>query len=139
MPIVQVKGTDQQIQFPDDMSREQILQVMRNNYSKPSPDKNYEHFDFVQRYLSPSKYPVVKNEDGSVSTHRMASAEVDGVYMVYPTIVNFNGRLIELDDDKALNYAIGTGQFIPFDNRGDAEMFASGGYKNRWAEMDNIK
>ena len=32
MPIVQVKGTDQQIRFPDDMSREQILQVMRQQW-----------------------------------------------------------------------------------------------------------
>lgn len=35
MPVVKVKGTDQQIQFPDDMSPEQILDVMRNQYRPP--------------------------------------------------------------------------------------------------------
>ena len=35
MPVVKVKGSDQQIQFPDDMSPEQILDVMRNQYRPP--------------------------------------------------------------------------------------------------------
>lgn len=35
MPIVNVKGTDQQIKFPDDMTPEQILDVMRNQYRPP--------------------------------------------------------------------------------------------------------
>lgn len=35
MPVVNVKGTDEQINFPDDMSPEQILDVMRNQYRPP--------------------------------------------------------------------------------------------------------
>lgn len=35
MPVVNIKGTDQQINFPDSMSPDEILEVMRNQYRQP--------------------------------------------------------------------------------------------------------
>mgnify|MGYP003630556007 CR=1 FL=1 len=37
MRRVQIKGTDQTIGFPDDMDEEQMLQVMRSQFSQPAP------------------------------------------------------------------------------------------------------
>ncbi len=91
----------------------------------PSPVKN-----FVQRYLTPSRFPSIQNTDGSYSTHRMASAETDGKFIVYPTIVQLpDGNLRELGDDEAYYYALKTGEFMEFPSDKEARAFAEGGYK----------
>jgi len=92
-------------------------------------DKN-----FVQRILNSSIFPVISNEDGSVSTHKMA-AEIDenGEWLVFPTIVSLpDGRLLDLKDNRsALDFAKKTGEFINFgNNKDDAIPFAANGYKD---------
>ena len=84
--------------------------------------------DFERRAMDP-RGPSIKNADGSFSTHRMASAEVDGRQIAYPTIVPMNGRLVQLDDDAAIDHALRTGEFREFNTERDAQAYAEGGYK----------
>ncbi len=92
-------------------------------------DKNKDK-NFVKRYLNPSVSPVIKNDDGSVSTHRMASSD----NIAYPTIVQQpDGSLKQLNSDgpnnEAYKYAIKNKEFIEFKNEKDADWFATNGYK----------
>lgn len=82
------------------------------------------HMNFIKRILDPELYPVIWNEDGSFSTHRMAWSEVDGAGIVYPTIVQEGGDLVELGSDEALDFAIRSGEFIRFDDPAEAEWFS---------------
>ncbi len=82
--------------------------------------------NFVQRYMNPNPSMVIKNPDGSSSTHQMASAD----NIAYPTIVQGpDGKLKRLGDDEAYQYARKTGEFIKFANEKDADWFANNGYK----------
>ena len=88
--------------------------------------------EFIDRINNPDKYPVIRNEDNSISTHRMA-AEVDenGNWFVFPTIVMMpNGKLHEFkDSDLAMQYNLRTGNFLPMKNKEEALKYAEGGYK----------
>ena len=89
--------------------------------------------NFEQRVLKPNSYPSIDNGDGSVSTHRMAWGEADGKYMAYPTIVQGeDGKLLELDGDKAFEHALNSGEYRAFTKPEDAEAYAEGGYKKYW-------
>ena len=89
--------------------------------------------NFVRRVLDPYIYPNLPNDNGSTSTHSMASGESDGKFYAYPTVVQQNGRdLTRLEDDKAFDYAMSTGEFIQFDTDEEAKDFAKGGYKVGW-------
>jgi hypothetical protein len=99
---------------------------------------NGDELNFVQRYLYPTDQPFIQNQDGSVSTHRMASAEVDGKFIVYPTIVqNENNELVELNDDEAFNYAVEKGEFLEFASDIEARQFAENGYKDLWGSGES--
>jgi hypothetical protein len=105
------------------------------------PDKEYKKItnilaknakkDFVQRILYPENSPVLKNDDDTISTHRMAWGEADGKYYVYPTIIRKAGGLFELDPDEAFHYAHKTGEYIEFDNPEEADWFSKK-YKTIW-------
>jgi len=88
--------------------------------------------NFIDRIHNPDKYPVIMNDDGSWSTHRMA-AEVDetGNWMVFPTIVQLpDGELFEFQDPySAMEYARNTGEFVQMKDRKEALNYAKGGYK----------
>jgi len=85
-------------------------------------DKN-----FVQRALDPSQ--SIDNGDGTTSTHKMGYAQVDGGYIVYPTIVQQeDGTLKDLGKD-ATNYAIQNKQAIFTPDEKLAAYIANGGYK----------
>lgn len=100
-------------------------------------EEEVNQLNFVQRYLNPSIFPVVENEDGSVSTHLMSSAEVDGKQVVYPNIVqDADGNLTKMEGRDALMYAMEHGEFIEFPTAGGARRFAEGGYKKNWAKGD---
>lgn len=83
--------------------------------------------NFVQRMYNPEK--SIANPDGSFSTHKMASAEVDGKYIAFPTIVEKNGKLVELPVNEAIDYALANNEYAQFGAAKDAEWWASGGYK----------
>lgn len=95
--------------------------VLENNKDK----------DFIKRIISPKDYPVINNQDGSVSTHLMASGEVDGKGIVFPTIIHENGKLKKLDMEDAFKYALKNKQFISFPSPQDANFFAKN-YKKAW-------
>lgn len=88
--------------------------------------------EFIDRINNPDKYPVLWNEDGSYSTHRMA-AEVDenGNWFVFPTIVRLpSGELYQFEDNnQAMQYNMRTGNFLPMNSKKEALSYAKGGYK----------
>jgi hypothetical protein len=105
--------------------QKKVLGILQDNKQK----------NFVKRILKPDKYPNIQNDDGSVSSHRMEYAEVDGMYIVYPTIIQEKrkGELRELQSDSAIDYALETGEFIEFDSEEDAAWFSGdNGYKSIW-------
>ena len=88
--------------------------------------------EFVDRIKNPDKYPVLWNEDGSYSTHRMA-AEMDenGNWFVFPTIVRLpTGELYQFQDSgQAMDYNLRTGNYLPMESKKEALSYAEGGYK----------
>lgn len=87
---------------------------------------------FVKRILEPKKYPTLKNIDGTVSTHSMAWSEVDGKYMVFPTVMEGKGGKLErLEVSKALESVKKSGDYIMFDSPEMADWF-SREYKQYW-------
>jgi hypothetical protein len=91
------------------------------------------NLDFVDRLLRPEKYPVLKNDDGSISTHLMASSG----NIAYPTLVRKPGEdnLTKMSPGDAYRHAINTGEHIKFDTPEEAAQFAEGGYKPAAAEL----
>lgn len=70
---------------------------------------------------------------GYRGTHMMA-AEVDeeGNWYVFPTIVNIDGRLQQLDPNEAFHHAKTTGEYIAFGKEKDAAISFSKNYKKVW-------
>jgi len=83
--------------------------------------------NFEKRALNPSQ--SIKNPDGTTSTHKMASAEVDGKYIAFPTIVEKDGKLVELSVDDAIDYALKNDEFRSFKTEKESQEYAEGGYK----------
>ena len=81
---------------------------------------------FVDRIINASKYPVRKNPDGTVSSHLMASAEVDGRFFVYPALQYIDGQWVENEDPSD---ALSRNNVIWFDREDDAAGFAAGSWK----------
>lgn len=93
--------------------------------------------EFEKRVLEPSKYPVLQNEDGSVSTHSMAWGDSNGKFYAYPTVVlRPDNTLVRLPDAVAWHYAQETKQYREFDNMHDAAYYAEGGYKLQWGALE---
>ena len=80
--------------------------------------------DFVKRIFSPEKSLSIINSDGSASSHRMATAEADGVHYVYPTILRYeDGYLRENSEESAFKEAFSRGDAIGFKTKKEAEWF----------------
>lgn len=84
--------------------------------------------NWINRGLNPGKYPVIKNEDGSYSTHRLEYVtNDDGSAFVYPTIIqNENGNLVNLQD-KGWDYAKKTNTAIRIPNVKLADYYSKNG------------
>lgn len=66
--------------------------------------------------------PIVRNPDGSISTHRTISVEFDGVTVVLPTVTD-DGK-IESDDDAIQRY-LRTGRHMGmFGDQKEADTYA---------------
>jgi len=100
--------------------------------------------DFVQRILSPEKYPNISWENdqrlerGQTATHQMTWAQnaPDGEateFYVYPSIVHEDGALDWMSPEDAHDFAVESGQRIVFDKKEDAEWFAEK-YKSIWPD-----
>ena len=74
--------------------------------------------------MNPSAYPVLKNEDGGYSTHLMGSAEVDGKYVVFPTLFLSEDKTSLVKPKDPVAEAMKTGEFIEFKNEKEAQWFS---------------
>ena len=83
--------------------------------------------NFEQRIQNPVL--KINNKDGTTSTHKMMSFEADGKYYAAPTIVEQNGKLIELSSDDAINYAFKNKEYKEFKTDKEAKDYANNGYK----------
>lgn len=80
--------------------------------------------DFVKRIFDAENAPAIVNKDGSLSTHRMATAEADGVHYVFPTIMRDDfGELQQLEIVDAFKVAINRGEAIGFETAKEADWF----------------
>lgn len=90
--------------------------------------------EFIDRINNPQNYPFIRNDDGSISTHKMA-AEVDenGNWYAFPTIVMLpSGELYEFNKpQQAMDYALRTGNFLLMKDKEAAIKYAEGGYKTK--------
>ena len=101
----------------------------------------YKGKNFVQRILSPDSYgsiPVPDMGKGKTGTHLMGYASVGSgdktEYVVFPNIVQDpnSGELIRFSDwHQALNYAMSSGEYIPFQTAEEADWFGKK-YKSVW-------
>jgi hypothetical protein len=86
--------------------------------------------NFVQRLLVPDQYPTLVRNDlpgaGNYSTHLLSWSTVgkDKKPIVYPEIVwDKKQGLRQLKPREAVDHALKTGEFIPFDSPEDAQRF----------------
>jgi len=96
--------------------------------------------EFVQRINNPAKYPYIRNNDGSISTHRMAAeTDEDGNWFVFPTIQMVNGKLVQYEDNfEAMKKALKSGNFLSMPSKTDALKYAEGGYK-KGTELEKFR
>ncbi len=86
--------------------------------------------EFLDRIQNPDNYPYITNEDGSVSTHRMAAeVDEDGNWYVFPSI-QFDGKNLKQFEstEEAMENALATGNFLQLPKE-EALEYAKGGYK----------
>ena len=101
------------------------------------------HLNFVQRILSPEKYPIITSKQdsrlkkGEEASHQMGWGqngpdETATEFYVYPNIVQEGEHLNWLEPDEAHSYATSdVGERIVFDNKADAAWFSEA-YKLIW-------
>lgn len=83
-----------------DYSKNNNVDSTRETRMQNVINKN-KHLNFIQRALSPNLYPHL-NQDGQVVTHKMMwSTDDRGKAYVYPSVVQRNGKLEELDEESA--------------------------------------
>ena len=101
------------------MNLDKLLDVFKAN-----ADKN-----FVRRILDPQKSLVL--DEGNIATHKMSYSTLDGGRaMMYPTIVERDGELVELSPKDAVEYARKTGEYIVLPEK--AAEWATQNYKRLW-------
>jgi hypothetical protein len=88
----------------------------------PNPTTNFEK----RMYNNTNK---IQNEDDTQSTHKMMSWSDDNGFYAAPTIVEKNGKLIQLSEEEAQEYAYKTGELKQFKTDKEAQEYARNGYK----------
>lgn len=102
--------------------------------------EQYKDKNFVQRIITPEKFPILNLDDGDYATHKMAwSDDGAGDFYVYPTIVydEKSKGLIQLDDREAEEYAKKTDQLIHFKSAEEADWFSQH-YKDVWNKIGEV-
>ena len=132
MPSVIAKGLGR-VFFPDDMGQDAIAAAMPKVTEQLSSMGGSAEPKFMDRVSNPEKYPAISNDDGSISSHRMA-VEVDehGDWYAFPTLVQMpDGRLKQFEDPfEAMRYNKSIGNVKPFGkDKETAIEWGSGGYK----------
>lgn len=99
------------------------------------------HLNFVQRIFSPENYPRLARPDldnNAYSTHLMSYADTESGSIVYPEIIqDKEGKLIRLQPNDAMNYAVKNKQFIHFDDPSKAASFSTD-YKKYRSMVDQM-
>jgi len=103
--------------------------VIENSILSNVLNQRNKNLNWVDRGLRPADYPVIENEDGSKSTHRLAwSSGNKGEGYVYPTIIqDENGQLKELTDDEAWEYANKTNTLMEIPSQRLADYYSQQG------------
>jgi len=93
---------------------------------------------FVKRILEPDQYPVLQNDDGTVSTHRMSWGQAGDKYIVFPTVL-YNGKKLQaFDPNDAFQHVIKSKNYILFDSPEEADAFTKR-YKDYWEKTGKGK
>jgi hypothetical protein len=139
VPLMQ-QGGDVALEYDiDDIPSNRRKRFYWNDPRVDSVLQANKQLNFVDRYLYPTKYPVLaRNDDGTestkmkyderkgYSTHSMMSADRS----VFPTVVQLpDGSMKRLEPEDAINYALKTGEYIKFPTEAEAQKFAENGYK----------
>ena len=106
-------------------------------YSQPKAlDENYlklhniyqkhKNVKFMNRLINRENYPMIRNPDGSYSTHRMAWSESEGKYYVFPTMEMIGEELIDLPSAgiDPFEHAMQNKNFIEFSTAEEADWFS---------------
>jgi len=98
---------------------------MKPTKSKGKTGKSKKTPAYQDRIDNPQNYGYVDNKNGSISTHRMGTAEVDGSFVAFPNIVQdpATGKLREFGDDKwkqALQWNMKNGNVKKFATESEA-------------------
>jgi hypothetical protein len=97
---------------------------------------SYRGLNFVDRIARPEMYPTLPIDDQTIATHMMMWGEKeDGTPIVYPSVVfdPKTKKLKKLEPDEAFDWAMESGEFIPFSNTNAADTF-SREYKRHWRD-----
>jgi hypothetical protein len=96
------------------------------------------HLNFVDRIINnPNEEDptalAVRMGRGSYGTHFMEGSDYNGQEIAYPRIVQKQGKdhLTKMGSNRAYNYALKSGEYIPFDSIEDSNYFGSN-YKRMW-------
>jgi hypothetical protein len=103
------------------MSGSNELQILAQMHQQQQPRQPR----FIDRINNPQNYGYIDNNNGSISTHRMATASADGGHYAFPTIVQDpeTGELREFADAdwrEALRMNMKNGNVKQFDTEAEA-------------------
>jgi len=114
----------------DDLTNDWVDSVIQSN----------RHINFVDRIARPELYPTLDKGNGVSATHLMSWSTMgkDQIPIVYPNVIfDPNTRkLKELTPDEAFQYAVVSGEYIPFATERAADTF-SREYKRHWRNGKN--
>ena len=94
------------------------------------------NLNFVQRILEPKQWPTMTLPSGHGASHLMSWAENEKGPFVYPTIIydKETRSLKQLEARQAVRHALSTGEFIPFPDAAQADLFSKE-YKRVWGKQ----
>jgi hypothetical protein len=113
---------------------------------KPTKDLNklsqeliakYPNVGWLKRGLT-EDFPHLKDEEGNISTHRLAYRTENDKAFVYPTMDYIDGKLVEMEDDEAFSYALANKTLVESDDIEVADYFSREGFKKAISVADPI-
>ena len=96
--------------------------------------EQHRNLNFVDRIVRPQLYPTLPLDDKTIATHLMSwSTGQDEKPIVYPNVIfdPETRKLKKLNPDEAYQYAMQSGEYIPFESEQAADTF-SREYKRHW-------
>lgn len=110
----------------DASERDKVMKILSDNSQK----------QFVQRILTPDKYPRLDLGGGDYATHKMAWGSVGEKgaerYVVFPTVM-YDGKGLLDYGDEAFRKAMESGEYIEFNSPEEADWFSQR-YKAAWGK-----